>query len=490
MDQKFIISYDLGTSGVKVVLVDTAGCVMGTATCNYPLFVEHEGWAEQDPELYWDGVCKGTREVVAKCGVDPHDAVGMAFSTQWKGIIPVDKNGKVLHNSIIWLDHRAEDQARRLNAHFGRELFSASDYWPKLLWLRENHPEVYEAADMIFEANSFLKWKATGEAVMDISNSFIRSFDPELQGIYDEFLSFAGMELRKFPRWAHISDFVGNVTEKAAVELGIVPGIPVFAGSGDIPAIAIGSGSSHLGGAHIYFGTSGWVGYSVKHSADELYVSPLDEARDIRICAMSSVGLSLNWAIERFYRQESAQLGDGVFDVVNREMAEIPAGCEGLLATPWFYGERPPVGEKARGTYFGLGSHHDRRHMTRAVIEGLCFTLKMRNLYFLKENGFPAPKEYSAIGGGSLSPVWMQILADVFNAPINVPADTKHTGAIGTAYCVLTGLGLCRDFNEAAQKITILHRYEPIPENVAIYEKVYERFEKLFHAVLPLYEAE
>lgn len=489
VNKKFIISYDLGTSGVKVVLVDTAGRVMGTATCNYPLFVEHEGWAEQDPELYWDGVCKGTKEVLAKCGVDPCDAVGMAFSTQWKGIIPVDKDGNVLHNSIIWLDHRAEDQARRLNEHFGKELFSASDYWPKLLWLRENCPDVYEAAETIFEANSFLKWKATGEAVMDVSNSFIRSFDPELQGIYDEFLSFSGMELRKFPRWAHISDFVGKVTEKAAAEMGVVPGIPVFAGSGDIPAIAIGSASAMLGGAHIYFGTSGWVGYCVKHSIDELYVSPLDETRDIRICAMSSVGLSLNWAIERFYSQELAQLGDGVFDVVNREMAEVLPGCEGLMATPWFYGERPPVGEKARGTYFNLGPQHDRRHMTRAVIEGLCFTLKMRNLYFLKENGFSAPKEYSAIGGGSLSPVWMQMLADIFNAPINVPADTKHTGAIGTAYCALVGLGLCQDFQEAAQRVSLLHRYEPIPENVALYEKNYERFVKLFQAVQPLYDS-
>lgn len=488
MSEKFVISYDLGTSGVKVVLVDTAGRVLGTATCNYPLKVEHEGWAEQNPEDYWDGVCQGTKEALSKCDLAPEDAIGMAFGTQWKGIIPVDSNGKVLHDSIIWLDGRAHDQARRLNEHFGKELFCAADYWPKVLWLRENCPDVYEKADIIFEANSYLKWKATGVAAMDTSNSFVRSFDPELQGIYDDFLAFSDISIDKFPKRVPISEFVGKVTEKAAQEMGLVPGIPVFAGCGDIPAIAIGSASAELGGAHIYFGTSGWVGYSVPHSCDDLYVSPLDEERDIRLCALNAIGLSLNWAVNRFYAAEMAELGDGAYDVMNRELAEIPAGCEGLLATPWFYGERPPVGVDARGTFFNLGSQHDRRHMTRAVMEGLCFTLKMSNESFRNENHFPAPKEYSAIGGGSLSPVWMQMLADIFNAPINVPRSTKHTGAIGTAYCALVGLGLCKDFGEVADKVEIACRYEPNPETVAVYDKVYSRFVQLFDAIKPLFK--
>ena len=489
MSEKFIISYDLGTSGVKVVLVDTTGQVMEAAACSYPLFVEQEGWAEQEPELYWEGVCKATKEVLAKGGADPHDAVGMAFGTQWKGIIPVDRDGKVLHRSIIWLDSRAGEQAKRLNEHFGRELFCAADYWPKLLWFRENCPELYEQAETIFEANSFLKWKATGEAVMDFSNSFIRSSDPELQAIYDEFLRFARMDIAKFPPYAPLSAPVGRVTEKAAEELGIVPGVPVFAGCGDIPGIAIGSASAELGGAHIYFGTSGWVAYSVAHKVDELYLSPFDPTRDIRLCAMNAMGLSLNWAVDRFYKAEAAAMGDAVFGLVNEELKEIPVGCDGLLSTPWFYGERPPIGENARGLFFGLGAQHDRRHMTRSVMEGLCFTLKMNNLRFISENGFPAPKEYSAIGGGSLSPVWMQMLADIFNAPINVPRSTKHAGAIGTAYCALVGLGICRDFAEAAQKVSIQQRYEPIAENVAAYEKVYGQFKNLYRALQPLYEA-
>ncbi|MEA4964906.1 MAG: FGGY family carbohydrate kinase [Oscillospiraceae bacterium] len=487
MDQNFVIAYDLGTSGVKVALVSMQGEVFGTAAASYPLYVEHEGWAEQDPALYWQGVCQATRQVIARCAVDPARAAGLAFSTQWKGIIPVDRDGRVLHNSIIWLDCRAGDQAERLNAQFGENLFCAADYWPKLMWFRENCPEIYDQAALIFEANSFLKWKATGEAAMDLSNCFVRSFDPVLQKRYAEILSFSGLELRKFPKWVNSSELVGHVTPTAAAEMGLVPGIPVFGGCGDIPANAIGSGSARLGGAHIYFGTSGWVAYSVPHSAKELYVSPFDATRDLALSAMNAIGLSFNWAVSRFYMAESAELGDGVFDLVNRELEQIPAGSEGLIALPWFYGERPPMGPEARGTFWNLGAQHDRRHMTRAVMEGISYTLRMCSRQYERQKGYDSPKELSAIGGGSLSPVWMQMLADIMEVPVNVPRDTKHTGAIGTAYCVLVGLGVCRDLGEADGKIVVAHRYEPKPENVQAYTDAFAKFERLYSAVEPLF---
>ena len=356
------------------------------------------------------------------------------------------------------------------------------------MWFRENCPEIYEQAEMILEANSFLKWKATGVAAMDISNCFVRSFDPKLQKLYEEILDFAGLELSKFPGWVNSYDLVGKVTEAAAQEMGLAAGIPVFGGCGDIPAIAIGSGSAQLGGAHIYFGTSGWIAYSVPHSADELYISPFDTGRDIALNAMNAIGLSFNWAVQRLYKAEFAELGDGVFDLVNRDLAEVPAGSEGLIALPWFYGERPPVGPEARGTFWNLGAQHDRRHMTRAVMEGICYTLKMGSQLYEKEKDYAPPKELSAIGGGSLSPVWMQMLADIMNVPVNVPRATKHTGAIGTAYCVLVGLGVCRDFGEVADRIVVEHRYEPNPAAVRTYEAAFARFERLYGAVKPLFE--
>ena len=151
MDQRYVLAYDLGTSGVKGALVNMQGEVIDTATADYLLYTPNPNWAEQDPEQYWQGVCEVTRQVLEHTGVAPDTVAGMAFGTQWKGIIPIDKDGKVLHNSIIWLDARAVDQAKRLNEKFGEGMFAASDYWPKLMWLRENRPECVENAEIILE---------------------------------------------------------------------------------------------------------------------------------------------------------------------------------------------------------------------------------------------------------------------------------------------------------------------------------------------------
>ena len=490
MEQNFVIAYDLGTSGVKVALVSMEGAVLATATDSYPLYTPRPNWAEQDPELYWQSVCRVTKEVFAASGLDPAGAAGLAFSTQWKGIIPIDCDGHVLHNSMIWLDARAESQAARMNAHFGAGKFSAADYWPKLMWLRENEPKIVDDAVMILEANSFLKWKATGEAAIDISNCFLRSFDPKLESLYEQILDFAGIPQEKFPRWVAFHERVGSITAAAAEEMGLVPGIPVFGGSSDIPAIAIGSGCSDVGGVHMYFGSSGWVGYSQTHTADELYISPFDQQRDIALFGLQAVGLSLNWAVDKLYAAEKQQLGDGVYDLMNREVAEIPAGCEGALATPWFCGERPPLfGSDARGNFLNLGPRHDRRHMTRAVMEGVCYALRMATTYNHEAKGYPMPKSVSVVGGGSGSDVWMQALADVLEIPVHVPRAPRHAGAVGTAYCVLLGLGVCQDYSDVARKIQIERSFYPQPENAAVYRRGYSVFKQLYGILKPMFSA-
>lgn len=489
MDQDFVIACDLGTSGVKAALVNMLGEIFETATASYPLYVAHEGWAEQNPELYWNGVCQATQQVISASHVNPANAKGLAFCTQWKGIIPIDRDGHIMCNSIIWLDSRAGEQADRLNAHFGQELFCASDYWPKLMWFRENCPDIYEKAEIILEANSFLKWKTTGVAAMDVTNCFVRSADPKLQSIYNEILHFANIDLKKFPEMVNTYDIVGHVTQAAAEELGLAAGIPVFGGCCDIPAIAIGSGSAKAGGAHIYLGTSGWIGYSVPHTEIDFAACPLSTEEDICQSGMNAVGLAFNWAINRLYPREVDELGGGIYDFINAEIASAPAGSAGLICTPWFYGECEPLCPEVRGTFFGLGDQHTRKHMVRAVLEGICYSLKYADEQYRSRKGLVRQKEYYAIGGGSLSPVWMQMLADILNMPINVPRETKHTGAIGAAYCALVGLGRCTDYGEASQNITVQHRYEPIPEHISVYADGYARFNRLREAIIPLFTA-
>ncbi|MBQ9079589.1 MAG: carbohydrate kinase [Clostridia bacterium] len=488
MEKSHILAYDLGTSGVKGAIVTLGGEVVDTATADYPLYTPVPGHAEQDPVKYWEGVCEVTRLVLGKAGISPDTVAGIAIGTLWKGIIPVDSEGNVLHNSIIWLDARAADQAERLNARFGADIFSAADYWPKLMWLRENRPDVIERAEVIFEVNSYLKWRMTGEAAMDISNSYVRSPDPALEQKYRDILDFIDIPEAKFPPVVNAETLVGHVTEYAAEEMGLVAGIPVFAGNNDIQAITVGAGCSDIGGVHMYFGSSGWIGYTIPHQSKEIYVSGFDRDRDITIYGMQAIGLSFNWAVKKLYAAEYESMGGKVFAFVDKDIADIPAGSEGVFATPWFYGERPPMfSHEARGNFLNLGPGHDRRHMTHAVMEGVCYQLKMGSLYNYRIKGFPRPEVISVIGGGSCSDIWMQMLADVMNTPVRVPAATRHAGAVGTAYSALIGLGICSDYAEAAKRVRIERTFEPIPANVKTYEAGFKVFEKLYAALEPMF---
>lgn len=489
--KKYVLAYDLGTSGVKGALVTPDGEVAFTATVSYPLYTAEGGIAEQEPSDYWRGVCSVTRAVLEKGNVEPEAVMGMALDTMWKGIIPVDESGSVLHNSIIWLDSRSVEEARLLNERFGADTFNSADYWPKLFWLRRNRPDVFENAVTVFEVNSYIKWRATGVASVDEGNSFVRSNDPRLDAFYAEMMDFMDIPRDKFPQVAPSHGLVGYVTEAASTELGLPAGVPVFGGTSDIDAIAMGAGTAAVGGVHIYFGSSGWIGYTLAHEFKELYFSPFDEKRDVHIMGSQAIGLSYNWAIDRFYGEEKKALGDGIYALLDRELSEIPAGSEGVFATPWFYGERPPLfGRDARGNFLGLGAIHDRRHMTRAVMEGVCYQLKMGAEYNLKEKGHSIPEKVRAIGGGSCSGVWMQILADVLGVTIEVPAATRHAGALGTAYCALVGLGLCNDVEDAASRVKIAKVYTPNPDSVAVYNKGYRIFKKIYSTLMPLFEEE
>ena len=489
--KKYVLAYDLGTSGIKGVLVTPEGEVAYTATVSYPLYTADGGVAEQAPADYWKGVCDVTRAVLEKGNVVPEAILGMALDTMWKGIIPVDGEGNVLHNSIIWLDSRSVDEARILNEKFGEGMFNSADYWPKLFWLRRNRPDVFLNAVTVFEVNSYIKWKATGVASVDEGNNFVHSTDPELDAFYADLMEFMDIPRDKFPKVAPSCGLVGHVTEAASVELGLPAGVPVFGGTSDINAIAMGAGTAAAGGVHIYFGSSGWIGYTLPHKYETLYFSPFDEKRDVHIMGSQSIGLSYNWALDRFYSEEKKALGDGIYALLDQQLSEIPAGSDGVFATPWFYGERPPLfGRDARGNFLGLGAIHDRRHMTRAVMEGVCYQIKMGAEYNAKNFGRQLPETVRAIGGGSCSGIWMQILADVLNVTIEVPAATRHAGALGTAYFALVGLGLCNDVEEAASRVQTANVYKPTPDAVAAYEKGYQVFEKIYKTLAPLFENE
>lgn len=485
----FVLAFDVGTGCMKAALVSTGGKVLKTANEEYPLYTPGPDMAEQDAEDYWQGLLRATRAVFADGDYDPAGCVGLAIGAMWKGIIPVDGAGNPLCRGIIWLDARAGAEAAELNAVFGEGLFNAIDYWPKLLWAKKHWPDTVEKADMLLEANAFLKIRLTGRATSDVSNCFVSSFDPKLDSFYSRVLDYIGISRDKFPARVRCDEQVGKLTPSAARLLGLPAGLPVFGGSGDIPAIAIGAGCAAVGSTHIYFGSSGWVGYSVPHTADELYISGFDEKRDIALYGFQSIGLSYRLGVEQLYAAEFAEQGERVFREVDRQVGEIPAGSCGVFATPWFYGERAPLsGVDARGCYLNLGPNTDRRHMMRALMEGICYGLSLAMDVKQKTKGYPRPRAVRVVGGGAKSGVWMQMLADVLNMPVVVVAETRHCGAVGIAYHVLVGLGYADGYEAAAENAPVSATYRPIPENVRVYREGIRTYKQIYRALRPVFK--
>ena len=334
--------------------------------------------------------------------------------------------------------------------------------------------------------NSYLKYRATGVAAVDISNCFTRSFDPEMDAFDAEVLDYIGISREKFPECVPATMQTGRLTADGAAQMGLTPGIPVFAGNTDIQGVTVGAGAAAIGSVHSYFGSSGWVGFTVPHHKS-LRGASFDEHRDVVLSGMKSVGLTLTWVAKNLYAYEFEQLGEGVYERISQDAAQVPPGSGGILATSWIHGEYLPQADLTMGASFlNLKSCHDRRHMARAVMEGICLHLKQRTLDSCRLKGLPYPKHIHAVGGGACSDVWMQILADVLNVTVAVPASPRHAGAVGTAYCALIGLGVCPDYETAGKRLRIQRRYSPDPKNVALYESVFSGYTQLYTALKPI----
>ena len=228
---EYIVSYDHGTSGVKAALISLDGMLIDYATEVYPLYQEQPRHAEQNPEDYWAAICRATAKVMEKTQADPKLAKGLVFAAIWKSIIPVDENIRPLRRSLIWLDSRAVEEAEEINRQLGENLYLPSDYWAKLYWFYKNEREIYDKAYKIIGVNTYFGWKTTGNLVTNVSDSFVFGHDAEQQAVYDRVLDWFGLDKNKFVPSVACSAEIGKLHAAAAAELGLVEGIPVFAGA-------------------------------------------------------------------------------------------------------------------------------------------------------------------------------------------------------------------------------------------------------------------
>lgn len=497
----YIMAYDFGTSGTKAVLTDFEGNFIAADTCEYPLFSPQFGYAEQDPDDYWKATCAATRDVMRKACVAREAVKGISFGTQGMGIIPVDEEGNTLYNNITWVDSRAGKQAKKINSIMGADVQNANDVVSKLLWLKENKTEIYNKTKYFLDCTGYLVFKSTGIPVMELTNSGPYSFNPEKRAYKESIYSAAGIDLHKIPPLKTCTEYVGNLTEKAARELGLTTQAAVFMGTGDVAAAAAGCGCCQTGDAHIYLGSSAWLSvitdsYFLKNLSPGVYqISSIDKDRFIYGGCVQSAGMTLNWGIEQFYPSESRTAGGGpaeavrhgdLYQYIDNEICEVKPGSENLIATPWIFGERCPVlDEKARAVFFNITNLHDRRHFIRAIMEGICYSLRGQMEYYTRDTG-KAPASIGAVGGGALSDPWMQMTADIMKLPVYRPKNVRHAGAIGAAIAAGIGLGLY-PADRIKELVSVEKTFYPHKEYAVTYDKLYGAFNRIYPAFKDLF---
>ena len=497
---KYIIAHDMGTSSDKAVLVDFEGKIVATNTAPYPTYYPSPSFVEQDPAEYWEAVCKSTRAVVEQSGIKPDEVKGIVFSTQAMGIIPIDQWGNVLHNNITWVDGRAEKQARSIMRKLGgKRLFTlvagtpimGKDVVAKLIWLKEERPDVYNSTKYFLDVNGYLKFKCTGEMVAEYSGASSYGLDLKKKQ-WMSVLSLTGLDMKKLPPLVKSTDQIGSgLTEQAAQEMGLNPGTPVFGGCDDTQSACIGSGMNSDGDIHIYLGTSAWVGAASRDKTQFKHGASAIQSADINMNLIVGIteaaGSNIQWLIDQFFRQEQKELGDGIYSYMDKVIETIPPGSDHLLCTPWMLGERCPVSSTTtRATLFNIGPEHTREHLMRAVYEGIGYNLRWILENFEKDYGFHC-RQFRIIGGGALDDAWMQIIADITRAEFAVVDNPRNAGALGAAIIALIGLGELESFESAKQFVKENKTYRPNPANGYIYDEMFANYKRLYKSLKRTY---
>jgi len=498
---QYIVAHDVGTGGNKAVLVDTQGKVKATAFSPYPIQYPRPDWAEQDPEDWWRAVASTTRQVLERAAVAPRDVLCMVHSTQMLGIVPMGQDARPMRPAITWLDARAPEQAQRIMAKFltpklfaliaGAEL-SGKDGLPKLLWLKENEPQVYQGMQCFLDVNGYLIYRATGRMVFEWSCASV--FGSELKTLdwLRAIIRYIGLDLAKFPPLVRSIDVAGKLTATAAQECGLLEGTPVFGGGGDAPAAAVGSGAVGEGDGHIYLGTSGWVGVVTHKNPTGRHgvacIKSADPEKAFLFAEMETAGACLKWIADAFYRHELADPSiTNVYALMDKDVERIPPGSNYLLCTPWLYGERAPIADTwVRSTFFNLSADHTREHLLRAVYEGVAFNLRWIIEIVEKTFGFPLPT-LRVVGGGARGAPWMQIIADVTGRQVEAMAQPQEAGAVGMALTAAVGLGLYPDFAALRNVVHVARVFEPQAANAEVYAVLYQTYRRLYQRLKGLY---
>jgi xylulokinase len=481
------LGIDLGTSSVKIIAMDEEGNVIASLSKEYPLCYPKPGFAEQNPKDWWNAVRDGIKELIEKNAIDSVTIKAIGISGQMHGLVVLDENDEVLIPAILWCDQRTQEECDYITEAVGKEKLSkytgnkalTGFTAPKILWVKKHMPEIYNKIKHVLLPKDYIRFKLTGEFATDVSDaSGTLLFDVSNRCWSKEMLDILEIPENIMPRSFESSEITGIVNKNTAQCTGLLEGTLVVGGGGDQAAGAVGTGTVESGIISVAMGTSGVI-----FAAEKQYEVDI-ENRLHSFChannewhvmgVMLSAASCLRWWVEEINKGQSR-----TFDEILDEAEKIPAGSEGLIFLPYLMGERTPYSDSnARGCFIGLSITHTRAHMTRAILEGVAFGLK-DSLELVKTLNIPV-KEVRVSGGGAKSKLWRQILADVFDARIDM-INSVDGPSYGAAILASVGAGSFNSVNEACRKlIRVTESVSPNIHSIEKYKKVYKLYSGLY----------
>ncbi len=490
---KYFIGIDSSTTATKALLMDESGRVLGVTSNEYAFETPQPLWSEQSPHLWWVATAESIRQVLAQTGVDAKMVSGIGLTGQMHGLVLLNEKGDVLRPSILWNDQRTAAQCDKIRETLGREnliQITGNDALtgftaPKILWVQENEPEIWAQTRHILLPKDYVRYKLTGEFASDrAGGAGTILFDLAKRDWSPEVLDALNIPAEYLPETYEGTAVTGTLSDEAAELCGLPAGIPVFGGGGDQAAAAVGTGAVRAGVVSLSLGTSGVV----FATTDGPFIEP--DGRLHAFChsvpdkwhlmgVMLSAAGSLRW-----FRDTFAPNMD--YDSLLQPAMAIPAGSDGLFFLPYLTGERTPHPDPfARGSFTGITVRHTFPHFTRAVLEGVAFGLR-DGFELMKEAGLTNIDQVRVTGGGARSPLWRQILADIFGVEI-VTVNAAEGAAYGAALLAAAGAGTF-DSVESACDATIQITGSTQPgANREIYEKIYPQYRALYPLLKPTF---
>jgi xylulokinase len=489
----YFIGIDTSTTATKALLMDESGQVLGVASSAYSYEIPQPLWSEQDPLLWWRATVASIRQMLADTGVDSTAIRGIGLAGQMHGLVLLDEKGEVLRPAILWNDQRTGSQCDAIRFKLGRERLiqiTGNDALtgftaPKILWVQEHEPEIWERARHILLPKDYVRFKLTGEYAIDRADGAgTILFNLAKRDWSAEMLAALDIPSGYLPKTHEGTDITGTLLPAVAQEIGLPAGIPVFGGGGDQAAAAVGTGAVKAGIVSLSLGTSGVVFATTDTPAIEpdgrlhAFCHSVPGKWHLMGVMLSAAG-SLRW-----HRDTFAPGTD--YDRLLKPAAEVPAGSDGLFFLPYLTGERTPHPDPlARGAFVGLTVRHKFPHLTRAVLEGVSFGLR-DSFDLIKSAGLKDISQVRVTGGGARSPLWRQILADVFGAEI-VTINVEEGAAYGAAILAGTGSGVFRSVESACDAVIQFTGSTRPGRDQAVYERLYPLYRGLYPALKPTF---